>query len=186
MKPYYEDASVTLYHGDCREIDAWLAADVLITDPPYGVSHVSGWKPKAIVGDKTTDARDAVLAAWGPRPAIVFGTWRVPRPHQARALLVWDKGKWPGMGDLRLPWGPSHEEIYVLGDGFTGRREGSVLHENRVPASKVDHPTPKPVPLLERLVAKCPPGIVADPFAGSGSTLIAARLGAAFCRRGGR
>lgn len=42
MKPYYEDDLVTLYHGDCREITAWLEADVLICDVPYGIAYKSG------------------------------------------------------------------------------------------------------------------------------------------------
>lgn len=175
MTPYYADESLTLYHGDCREVTAWLEADVLVTDPPYGMAYVSGWKSNEIVGDRTLDARDAALAAWGDRPALVFGTWRVERPAATRALLVWDKGEWPGMGDLKLPWGPSHEEVYVLGDGFVGTREGTVIRTNRIPAARVDHPTPKPVSLMERLIQKCPPGVVADPFAGSGATLLAAR-----------
>ena len=35
--------------------------------------------------------------------------------------------------------------------------------------------TPKPIELMEELLHKTPPGLIADPFAGSGSTLIAAR-----------
>lgn len=38
MKPYYQDASVTLYHGDCRELAPALGlrADAVYADPPYG------------------------------------------------------------------------------------------------------------------------------------------------------
>lgn len=83
------------------------------------------------------------------------------------------------MGDLKLPWGHSDEEIYVLGHGFTGTRTGSVSRVKMLSAAdrnRPDHPTPKPVPLMEALIGKCPPGTVTDPFAGAGSTLIAAKL----------
>lgn len=38
MKPYYADDSVTLYHGDFREIlpDLSIDTDCLVADPPYG------------------------------------------------------------------------------------------------------------------------------------------------------
>ena len=38
MKPYYEHAGITIYHGDCREILPLVSFDVLVTDPPYGVA----------------------------------------------------------------------------------------------------------------------------------------------------
>ena len=98
-KAYYSDDSVVLVHGDCLELaDVWTCADVLVTDPPYGmayVSHASSCKagivrpPTApIAGDENAQLRDDILAAWGDRPALVFGTWRVPRPPAARALVV--------------------------------------------------------------------------------------------------
>ncbi|WP_333792761.1 site-specific DNA-methyltransferase [Microbacterium ginsengisoli] len=90
------------------------------------------------------------------------------------------------MGDLRLPWGPAHEDIHVLGDGWdvaaTGKkRTGSVIVTSRGRGGSsgdenaFGHPTPKPVSLMEDLISSCPPGVIADPFAGSGATLIAAR-----------
>lgn len=177
IKPYYEDELATLYHGDCLELaDLWTCADVLVTDPPYGMAHVSGWQKRPIAGDKTTRARDEAITLWGDRPALIFGRWSEPRPAHTRARLVWDKGDWPGMGDLKFPWGPSDEEIYIIGSGWTGKREGTVVRANRLGgALSADHPTPKPVALMEALVAKCPPGTIADPFAGSGSTLVAAK-----------
>lgn len=173
MKPYYADDLIELWHGDCREVDAWLAADVLVTDPPYGMAYKSGRTGRGIANDEDTAARDTALKAWGDKPALVFGRWSVPHPSLARMCLTWDKGL-HGMGDLGLPWGLSTEEIYVIGSGFTGRRGGSVIRTDRVVGVTI-HPNEKPVGLMKRLIQCCPPGVVADPFAGSGSTLRAAK-----------
>jgi site-specific DNA-methyltransferase (adenine-specific) len=181
---YYDDGQITLYCGDCREFPQWTDADVLVTDPPYGVAYQSN-KAKyrttplhdAIAGDHSADVRDEALRLWGTRPALVFGMWSVPRPHATRARLIWDKAV-QGMGDLTMPWAPTDEEIYVLGNGFTGERGSNVIRAQKLmssDASRPNHPTPKPVALMEALIEKCPPGVIADPFAGSGSTLIAAR-----------
>jgi DNA modification methylase len=105
VTPYYADDHVALYHGDCREVTDWLGADVLVTDPPYGLGY------------------------------------RQNRAHS----------------DLSL------KQRREQRSGATGQ------------VARVGHPTPKPVALMERLIAKCPPGVVADPFAGSGSALLAAR-----------
>ena len=191
MNPYYQDDRVTLYHGDCREITEWLAADVLVTDPPYGVrweaKHGDNRGPRAnrsrtvdaIAGDDSTDARDEALRMWGKRPALVFGSWRVARPARLHALLVWHKdGAYSALS--RGPFFTNHEEIYALGSEWPtpDKPLRSVLttteHRSQATA-RIGHPTPKPVNLMETLVAACPSGVIADPFAGSGSTLVAAK-----------
>jgi len=118
------------------------------------------------------------LSAWGGRPALVFGTWRAPRPRATRTLLVWDTKGALGMGDLSIPWKPAHQEIYVLGHGFKGRRTSDVLSYPPVQSMAANgrvHPNEKPVDLLQDLIGKCPPGVIVDPFCGSGSTLRAAK-----------
>lgn len=188
MTLFYQDDRVTLYNGDCREDTAWLTADVLITDPPYGMSYKSGYRDdKRVAGDGDVSVRDDMLAMWGPdKPAIVFGTWRAPRPAGTKSVGVWDKtdAMGPGMGDLTLPFGSSHEEFYVLGkwSDRAGKRRGSVIRTSTMMGGSAGvvaesgHPTAKPVSLMELILMAVPEGwTVADPFAGGGSTLIAAR-----------
>lgn len=187
MSIYYQDDWVTLYHGDCLEKTAWLEADVLVTDPPYGVAWKSGQFSNATIAiedtiqnDESIDVRDRCLALWGSKPALVFGSWRMPRPNNTNNRLIWHKAaNIPGM--RTQPWFAADEEIYQLGTGFTGKPEQNVIvtHDRRDGAygevARLGHPTPKPLQLMERLINKCPPGVVADPFAGSGATLLAAR-----------
>lgn len=188
MKPYYQDDLVTLFHGDCLEVTEWLQADVLVTDPPYGIAwkgitsgvnkgyekHIGG-----IAGDSDATARDDVLALWGDRSAIVFGSWRVDKPKNTQHRLIWHKKGQPP-GPLNAPFMTQDEEIYILGKGFvsTSPPMRSVIstEEHRPLAVKdAGHPTPKPVGLMEKLIERCPAGAIADPFAGSGATLLAAR-----------
>ncbi len=185
MKPYYQDDLVTLYHGDCLEVTDWLEADVLVTDPPYGQKYNGNFNRgnriefhKPIAGDDTTEARDKALSQWGKKSALVFGTWKTPKPADVLQVIVWDKTPCGFLGDLDLPWGNAHEEIYVLGKGaWTGKREPSVINAQMLMSGDKErpkHPTPKPIGLMEKLVSKTI-GVIADPFAGSGATLIAAR-----------
>lgn len=188
-QPYYQDEYVTLYLGDCLEETSWLEADVLVTDPPYGISwkgtsnygeegSSSKWKD-GIANDENIQIRDSALEAWGDRPAVVFGSWKKPRPTKTQHLLIWwKKGQAPG--PLTAPFMTQHEEIYILGTGFkkTSPPMRSVIETKEarsIEVAKIGHPTPKPVGLMELLIDRCPDGIIADPFAGSGATLIAAR-----------
>ena len=88
-EPYYQDDHVTLYHGGCLELaELWTCADVLVSDPPYGMAYESGrvkGRSTIISGDQSTTIRDKALKAWGDGPALVFGTWRQERPQRTAA-----------------------------------------------------------------------------------------------------
>lgn len=195
MSPYYQDEHVTLYHGNClTEHREWLDADVLVTDPPYGMSlktgkfngKIGGFGDLTIAGDGDSSVRDAAIALWQDRPGLAFGRWSIDRPQGTKQILIWEKGDHTGMGDLDIPWRPSTEEIYVIGKwpprvngGRGGNGRSTPVYRVMAPTPGKQngrhHPTEKPFQLLERLIEKCPPGVIADPFAGSGSTLLAAK-----------
>lgn len=182
---YYQDERVTLYHGDCLEIDAWLSADVLVTDPPYGTSWKQGSNPlrnsrphDGIVNDFDTSARDRVLVSWGgEKPAAVFGSFRAPRPScRVVQTLVRKKPVDAGVVGSTTGYRTDTELVFLLGGHVNRPPLRSSVLESRCGVSRyrTAHPHSKPVPILEQLI-EWMPGTVADPFAGSGSTLIAAR-----------
>lgn len=176
--------------------------DLLLTDPPYGVNAtVTGMRRKQLALDSVTNDHSTEIAwevlplAWRAlkfcRHAYVFGPFDLSRlPHATSVVdLVWDK-EILNMGDLAIPWGNSHEPIHfaVRKDGAEGTkqggliakmRRGTVLRHQRPSASGVKHHvTEKPLPLLRELIEASSlfNDIVLDPFAGSGSTLVAAML----------
>jgi len=194
MKPYYSDDLVTLYHGDCLEITEWLAADVLVTDPPYGIGWTRGVTKSAkgprrhipnagIQNDNDTIARDDALGAWGSKPALVFGSLRAEYPDGWLRMLVFQKPLHSGLFGNRMPWRTDWEPIFVLGEWPDQTPvHSAVIRTSEVAASgysgystRAGHSHAKPDDVMMRLIETCPPGVIADPFAGSGSTLLAAR-----------
>lgn len=201
-KPYYADESVTLYLGDCRDILPGLPeCDLLLTDPPYLVGYQSGrGSHEPIEGDDGS----LELMSWLPmalrkirrgRHAYIFGLRPAEVPPEvplaASVELIWDKGV-VGMGDLSLPWGTEHEGLLfgvqeiskanrAKGYGVKSARlrQGSVLRfQRRQSGQTLRHPTEKPVALLRVLIESSSTfgEIVLDPFAGVGSTLVAALI----------
>jgi len=182
MNPYYQDDSVTLYHGDCLEIDAWLKADALVTDPPYGIGWKKGENRRAksarhagIQNDATTEVRDAALKAWGDRPAVVFGTWAAQVPG-ARQTLVWQKPVDAGVVGSTIGYRRDTELIFLLGRHPKRPPQRSSVFTTRgsIHGYLTEHPHTKPLALMEALLTWTA-GCIADPFAGSGSTLTAAK-----------
>lgn len=190
MSIYYEDDLVTLYHGDCRKELAWLEADVLVTDPPYGRDWKQadgnkpyGWRSsshKGIANDRDTVVRDAALVAWGDRPAVVFGDLMLAPPSGAKHVLIYDKGGDAGMRGAVGGYRRNVEAVYLIGPhGATFGGRSAVL-ATRVSAGgnlsrTTGHPHTKPGDIMCALIENAPAGTIADPFAGSGSTLFAAK-----------
>lgn len=182
--PYYQDDQVTLYHGDCLEVTEWLEADVLVTDPPYGINWKIGQndvaKSKAhpgIQNDNNTDTRDAALAEWGDaRPSVVFGSFRAPKPTNVVQTLVWKKPVDAGLVGSTTGYRTDTELVFLRGPQPRRTASRSSILESLCGMARYrsGHPHAKPVPILEQLIEWLP-GSIADPFAGSGATLVAAR-----------
>lgn len=198
MKPYYEDGLVTLYHGDCREVLPRLdGVGLVVTDPPYTFglastsqeAHAGGWgdlmNNALFYGSWLAECRKLVDARKGA--VWVFNSWR-SFPVLARAsfeiswpitsLLVWDKeGLGPG-GPKGLR--PTYELVALLAHDDFQIPDRSIPdvwnHPWPSAARKTGHAAEKPVGLLARIMRESAfSGAVLDPFAGSGSTLVAAK-----------
>ena len=181
----------TLYLGDARSVD--VLGEVLsskpvavLSDPPFGIAYRSGhatdalWSGgRTIANDETCEARDVLASAFSHLPMLMFGSRKAALPPHHRMTLTWDKGPALGMGDLRLPWKPTTEEIYVMGDAGAfvgGRDKGAVVYHPPVQSMAKNgrqHPNEKPVGLLRILLQSLPAGMTCDPFMGSGSTGVA-------------
>lgn len=199
MTPYYQKNEITLYYGDCRDVE--VACDLIVTDPPYGQEFVSGrsnGKWGMLIGDDKPETIEDCLAhalkglRRGRHVYIFPGQLDLSKlPLCGITELVWDKAV-IGMGDLSSPWGPQHENIIFAtyeiskanrekgyGNLSARLRKGSVLRNLRPQSGAVKHhPTEKPVDILRQLIesSSVMGETVYDPFAGSGSTLIAAAL----------
>lgn len=178
MKPYYEDDSVTLYHGDCREVLPTLdRADLLLTDPPYGIGNVwkGGFSGKHGWGKAGIDA--AVRNEWDSAPPdaelltlllasaenqVIWGGNYFPLPP-SRGWLVWNKPERNfTLAEAELAW-TSRDMVIRVAD---------------IPRSEPgrQHPTQKPLSLMHFCLKFFPKAVsVIDPFAGSGTTLVAAK-----------
>ena len=186
MTPYYSDDLVTIYHGDCRE---WMPeADVIVTDPPYGIGWVGArgsarfrkvQQPVAIVGDDVPFDPAFLIAL--DKPTVLFGAHHyADRLPASPAWLIWDKregGTSTDQADCDMAWSNLNRPARLF--NYRWRGGGHLSHENGIPVGRGKpvsiHPTQKPLALMRWVLEMCPPGTVLDPFMGSGTTLVAAK-----------
>jgi DNA modification methylase len=205
MTPYYEQSGVTIYHGSALAVldefdgDRTQTFDLLLTDPPYGLSMgvakkrgASGasvqktgmlaGKPRTAFGDYGIDSQwdraqpEAIalcrrLSRWH----VIFGGNYYDLPP-ARCWLVWDKENGEtDFADCELAWTNLDKAVRKLTYRWNG-----MLQEPGCPKEHREHPTQKPEAVIRWALLQAPETVrtVLDPFMGSGTTLVAAkRLG---------
>ena len=164
-------------------------ADLVNTDPPYGVNYQSNMRTKSdkfdvIKNDNKildiTPMIDKFSKGW----VFIWTTWKVIDKWLDNTksfgfptnMVVWHKGG-GGIGDLKKTFSTDYEMALVFNRGaeLCGKRIGSVWKLQKDKAIKYKHPTQKPVELSVEAIDKTtkPKAIVLDLFLGSGSTIIA-------------
>ena len=193
MKPYYEDGWVTIYHGDCREFLP-LIADALVTDPPYGMNLGAH---RGVNDKRSRELRRGGYASYEDTPenyheiiaptlAEVIGqvsrgavfsfapsAWSLPAPDALGGVYI-------PAANGRSPWGFQNlAPVLFYGiapDLHLGAKQTTIRANGRAEI-ELGHPCPKPVEWLRwliGLVSRAGETII-DPFAGSGTTLRAAK-----------
>jgi site-specific DNA-methyltransferase (adenine-specific) len=196
VAPVYRDDLVTLYNGDAAALLPLLPPfDVMVTDPPYGIkvakrgsvgsdpgknSRRTGWTGCARTTKfKPVEWDDEPPPLWLLQMAIsrakwsiVWGGGHVGGMPRATCWLVWDKrNDGTSFSDGEIAWTNMRRAVRM----FRWRWNGA-LQEDMKRKEKRVHPTQKPVPLMDWCLSFVREAkTVVDPFAGSASTLIAAR-----------
>jgi len=186
----------TITNGDAltvlRRIES-ESVDFIITDPPYGIDYQSNWsqaKTPKIANDKKPFIwwlYDAFRVLTDGGGLLCFSRWDVQQifidamkiaGFAVKSVVVWDRVA-HGMGDLKSAFAPRHDTCIFAVKGsyaFPNGRPQDVIRCQRIDGSRLAHPNEKPVELMRKLIdATTKPGdLILDPFAGSGSTLVAA------------
>ena len=174
MKPYYQDDSVTIYHGDSREIVPQLGRfDLLLTDPPYGIGEHGG---KSRTRGKATPNHQrkgwdnerpekwvfGLLLSKTDKQIIFGGNYFADSLPASRCWFYWRKLMGGDFADGELVW----TSFDAVVREFT--------KPNKSGANK--HPTQKPLEVIQWCIGKAEDVMtILDPFAGSGTTGRAAK-----------
>lgn len=182
------ERSWMVLHADCMQTTWALPAgvfDAIVTDPPYG----AGYRSKRH-GRIRNDVRpyiwwlhDAYRLTKRNAALICFCRWDVQHVFsiaieaagfEIQSQVIWDR-KYHGGGNTKRQFAPRHDTILFATKGafeFPDGRPIDVLEHPRIDYRSAEHPTEKPVPVMEKLVTAVAPegGLILDPCAGVGPT----------------
>jgi DNA modification methylase len=176
-----EIGNATLYLGDCAEILPTLGkVDAVVTDPPYGIGEAAGKNKRR---GNLAAAKDYGDDQWDDKPVddrviqlirqmsgwqIIFGGNYYLLPP-TKCWLVWDKENTGDFADAELAWTNLNKAVRLKRYMWNG-----MLRANKEPRG--DHPTQKPVGIMEWCISHLPDNsqTILDPFMGSGTTGVAA------------
>jgi DNA modification methylase len=173
-------------------------ADMVFTDPPYGIEYQSNWRPKAekfdvLANDDQLLDVAPIIEAFSSGWVFIWTGWKVQTKWIEKFntfgyptnIVIWHKPG-GGMGDLEGTFSSDYEVALVWNRGakLCGKRIGSVWTINKDGATTYVHPTQKPVALPEEALDKTTGkgAVILDLFGGSGSTLIACEKTSRHCR----
>jgi DNA modification methylase len=182
---------------DVRILMNGAKAQLMVTDPPYGVEYSAIWRDEALggkaggraTGKVSNDDRDDWREAWSLFDGDVAYVWHADRSSplvaeslascglERRALIVWAKSQLViGRGDYHS----KHEPCwYCVRKGKSGlrtpdRTQTTLWEINKPQKSETGHSTQKPIECMARPIKNHEVSEIYDPFLGSGTTLIAA------------
>ncbi len=190
IKPYFDDWNTCLYNHNCLEVVKMMGdktVDLVLTDPPYGIDYVSGHRKEKLKPIANDDVLFMDVDTWwrvvkeGGSLWSFYGQQKQLMDDRIKNRIIWVKPNWTA-GDLKGNFGYQYECIAFMPKGkfeLRGYRYSNVWNFGKPNNAKAGgHPTEKPVELLKRIIEACTDkgDLVFDPFAGSGSTLIACKM----------
>jgi len=184
--PFYDRDGITIYCGKAEQVLPFLdPVDLVLTDPPYGIGEARANNPSRSV---LAQSKDYGIAEWDDQPPArwlldavrAMGTWNIVfggnyfELPPASCWLVWDKDNGANdFADCELAWTNLKKAVRRIKWRWQGmlQERGGDKKEHRV------HPTQKPVAVMRWAISQAPEDVqtILDPFAGSGTTGIAAR-----------
>lgn len=195
MKPYYKDELSTIYHGDAREFRDVIYGIPVITDPPFNIGyHYASHKDKM----KVVEYNEMIRSICPPPSVIIHYPEKICEISILLGLaptriVAWVYPSNTGRQWRSIGWFGCKPNFRLAGQPYKNpndKRVKKLIESGRqcklydwwqinqvknVTNEKTAHPCQMPVEVMSRIIKISGFENVADPFLGSGSTMVAAK-----------